>query len=183
MNKLLIILLFLSSCATQRNAEKFVDKQKGVEWLADKCSKEFQIMETSDTLIQSDTALLAAYEQEYAYLNYLLDSLLSKGSDTVLIDKIRERIKVKEVPTVKTITVVKENIAKIAAVQFNCDRLVDKLNATIEKQSKQIDGAEVKIESLESKVKKARSNNLYLWLVIISLTLFTFRKPILKLIK
>ena len=177
--KYLLILILFASCSTQRNAEKFAAKNP--KWEAERCAAKFPVKESTDTLYQFDTTLQESYEREFAYLNYLLDSLVTKGSDTVTVDRIRELIKLREVP--KTVTIVKtvESTAKLEVLRLQHKKEIEgcELRAN-EKQSELIELKKKYTEQGEKLSRTKKTRNTYFWLLV-ALTVFTFRKPLLRL--
>jgi hypothetical protein len=174
-NILLIIGLFsIIGCANSKKLHKMMDKLP--EATAKECSDRFPIKETTDTLYTVDSNLLKAYEDEYTRLNSSIDSLLNEGCDTMYITKIKEVIKTLPAKTnTKVVVKTKENTAKLEVLKNDCNKTITSLS--------QINTQNVtKIHELEIKNGKLSTRIGWLWLIIICLTIFSFRRQILKLI-
>lgn len=142
------------------------------------CSQRFPILETSDTLTVYDTALIKAYEMEFGYLYYMLDSLLGKQIPDSTKKEIVTIFRDKKVPVVKYkyITKTQENTAKVKVILDNCEKMSSLLNKKLDIATKELAASKGKCY----KVKNQR--NSLLWLVIL-LSLWILRKPIIRLIK
>jgi hypothetical protein len=106
----------------------------------------------------------------------LIDSLLSANCDTVHIDKIKEVIKkIPCKPETKVIIKTQESTAKLQALKDDCDKK-DKQYVTI------IQKNVTKIHGLELTNGKLKTRNKWMWVVIICLSIFSFRRQFAKLI-
>jgi hypothetical protein len=106
----------------------------------------------------------------------LIDSLLSANCDTVHIDKIKEVIKkIPCKPETKVIIKTQESTAKIEVLKNDCDKTIKSLS--------QINTQNVtKIHVLELTNGKLKTRNKWMWVVIICLSIFSFRRQFAKLI-
>lgn len=143
---------------------------------AKECADRFPIKETIEEVTIADTALLLQYEEEFQYMAHLIDSLLMANCDTVYIDKIKEKIKkIPCKPEIKYIIKTQESTAKLEALQMNCDRKLEALS--------QINAENVtNIHALEFKNSKLKTRNNWMWVIILCLTVFSFRRQIAKMI-
>lgn len=160
---------------TAKKADKFLDKHP--EFAAKQCAERYPIIERIDTIEIDNKELLKAYEEEYGQMYAMIDSLINAKCDTVYRDKIIEIIKkIPGKPEIKYIIKTQESTAKLDAVQINCDR---RLNAL----SQMLAGSNAELQKVNGKYDKAKKQrNWLLWLVI-ALIIYTFRKPIYKLIR
>jgi hypothetical protein len=143
---------------------------------ANECAQRYPINETIETITVTDTALLHQYEVEFNYMALLIDSLLSANCDTVHIDKIKEVIKkIPCKPETKVIIKTQESTAKLQALKDDCDKK-DKQYVTI------IQKNVTKIHGLELTNGKLKTRNKWMWVVIICLSIFSFRRQFAKLI-
>ena len=174
-NFFLIIGLFsIIGCANPKKLHKMMDKLP--EATAKECDQRFPIKETTDTLTVTDTALVKAYEQEYFRVLLMLNDLMNKGCDTIIKEKIKEVIKTLPAKTnTKVVVRTQESTAKLQALKDDCDKK-DKQYVTI------IQKNVTKIHELEIKNSKLKTRNRWMWLIIICLTVFSFRRQIAKLI-
>lgn len=144
---------------------------------ADECAQRFPIKERIDTLMIEDTALINAYINEYNYMSQMIDSLLDAKCDTLYIDKIKEKIRqIPCKPEVKYIIKTQESTAKLTALQIECDKKQAELVANLNKSVTQL-------QNIERKNAKLQVRNIWLWLIIVLLTIFSFRRQIFNLIK
>jgi hypothetical protein len=106
----------------------------------------------------------------------LIDSLLSANCDTVVIDRIKEVIrKIPDKPQIKYIIKTRESTAKLQVLKNDCDKTIKSLS--------QINTENVaKINDLELNNGKLKARNNWMWLLIVCLTAFSFRRQISKLI-
>jgi hypothetical protein len=143
---------------------------------AKECADRYPINETIETITVTDTALLHQYEVEFNYMALLIDSLLSANCDTVHIDKIKEVIKkIPCKPETKVIIKTQESTAKIEVLKNDCDKTIKSLS--------QINMQNVtKIHGLELTNGKLKARNKWMWVVIICLSIFSFRRQFAKLI-
>jgi hypothetical protein len=176
MNKYLYlaVLYLLASCANPNKLHKMMDKLPDAT--AKECDERYPIRETIQTITEVDTALLHQYEVEFNYMALLIDSLLSANCDTVHIDKIKEVIKkIPCKPETKIIIKTQESTAKLEVLKNDCDKTIKSLS--------QINTQNVtKIHDLELTNGKLKARNNWMWVVIICLTIFAFRRQIAKTI-
>lgn len=171
-----ILIYILYGCTTQKKAARYFDNNNTEA--AAYCADRFPVIETSDTVFITDSAELLAYENEFTYMAKYIDSLISIKCDTSIKPDIRYIIKKlpsKPCPE-KIITKQIENTAKIKVIFDSCQKMSSLLNKKLDKEIEK-----VKILTDESN-KYKRQRNRYLWLVLL-LLMWTFRKPIIKLIK
>jgi hypothetical protein len=174
MGKYLVFLLLLASCANPKKLHRMMDNLP--EATAKECAQRYPINETIETITVTDTALLHQYEVEFNYMALLIDSLLSANCDTVHIDKIKEVIKkIPCKPETKVIIKTQESTAKLQALKDDCDKK-DKQYVTI------IQKNVTKIHGLELTNGKLKTRNKWMWVVIICLSIFSFRRQFAKLI-
>jgi hypothetical protein len=183
---LIAIVLSLISCQTERKAAKFYAKNPTA--LAKICDEKFPVIPSVDTLVTIDSMLLAQYEREFSNLYYLIDSLIS--NDTVKAT-IQSQIKTLPKPDYKkkTITVTKENTRKLQLCNAEKDALREQMEENerdyelnIQGFEHELDEADKQIQELKEKVNRTRKQrNKFMWLLI-AMTIFAFRRQILKLI-
>jgi hypothetical protein len=173
---IVFVTALFASCMTAKKADKFLDKNP--EFAAKQCAERFPILETTDTLTVYDTTLIKAYEMEFGYLYHIIDSLLGKQIPDSTKKQIITIFQDKKVPVIKYkyITRVQESTAKTQVVRDSCQKMSAKLSAKLDKEMD-------KVSKLTDKCHKYKNqrNNL-LWLVIL-LSLWILRKPVLSLIK
>ena len=175
-NFILFIGLFsIIGCANPKKLHKMMDKLP--EATAKECDQRFPIKETTDTFYTVDSNLLKAYEDEYTRLNVAIDSLLNEGCDTLYVEKIKEVIKTLPAKTnTKIVVKTQESTAKLQVVKDSCDKLVNEF-VTINKNNT------IVIDNLTKANGKLKNHNNWLWLIVILLLIWIFRKQILSLIK
>jgi hypothetical protein len=175
MGKYLVFLLLLASCANPKKLHRMMDKMP--IYAAKECAQRYPIKERIDTVQYEDTELLRAYEDEFNYMSQMIDSLLNAKCDTLYIDKIKEKIlKIPCKPEVKYIIKTQENTAQIEALRLECDEKEKQFIATNTK-------IETELQIIKEKNAKLLSRNIWMWLIIILLTLFSFRRQIFNLVK
>ena len=146
------------------------------EATAKECADRYPINETIETITVTDTALLHQYEVEFNYMALLIDSLLSANCDTVHIDKIKEVIKkIPCKPETKVIIKTQESTAKIEVLKNDCDKTIKSLSQINTK-------IVTDLQKLELKNEKLKTRNKWMWVVIICLSIFSFRRQFAKLI-
>ena len=166
----------LYGCTTQKKAARYFDNNNTEA--AAYCADRFPVVETTDTVYLTDSAELLTYENEFTYMAKFIDSLVSIKCDTSIKPDIRYVIKnlpSKPCPQ-KVITKQIENTAKTQVIFDSCQKVTSSLNLKLDKEIEK-----VKVLTDESN-KYRRQRNRYLWWVLL-LLLWTFRKPIIKLIK
>jgi hypothetical protein len=167
MGKYLVFLLLLTSCANPKKLHRMMDKLP--EAAAKECAERYPIKETIDTVKYEDTELLRAYEDEFRYMSEMIDSLLSANCDTVVIDRIKEVIrKIPDKPQIKYIIKTQENTAKLQVLQNDCDKKVAELTQISTKNA-------TELQIIKGKNDKLQTRNIWLWLIIILLTIFSLR--------
>lgn len=183
MGKYLVFLLLLASCATPKKLNRLMDKLP--QETAVQCSQRFPIMETTDTLTVYDTTLLKAYEMEFGYLYYMLDSLLGKQIPDSTKKEIITIFQSKKVPVVKYkyITKVQESSAKAQVIRDSCQKMSTLFHKKQNILDKKIELLNKQISSEKEKCYKLKKQrNRYLW-ILIALVIFSFRKQIGQLLK
>ena len=175
MYKYLIVLALFASCANPKKLHRMMDKLPVAT--AQECNQRFPIKETVDTIEVTDDVILQAYQDEYARLNIVIDSLLNSGCDTVVIDSIRTVIKQLPAKTNTRIVVkTQESTAKLQTVKDSCNAMVNKLLSANENQS-------VTIDNISKSNSRIRKQNIWLWVVLIVMAIWMNRKRILSLLK
>jgi ATP-dependent Lon protease len=183
---LIAIIYSLTSCQTERKATRFMAEHPNV--LAKICDEKFPVIPSVDTLVTVDSMLLAQYEREFSNLYYLIDSLIS--NDTVKAT-IQSQIKTLPKPDYKkkTVTITKENTRKLQL----CNAEKDALRAQMEENERdyelnikgfqtELDESDKQIHELTDKVNRTRKQrNKFMWLLI-GMSIFAFRRQIVKLI-
>jgi hypothetical protein len=174
MGKYLVFLLLLASCANPKKLHRMMDNLP--EATAKECADRYPIKEKTDTISVVDSVLINAYENELFLLWKQLDSVLSVGCDTVVIDRIKDVIrKIPDKPQIKYIIKTQESTAKLQVLKNDCDKTIKSLS--------QINTENVaKINDLELNNGKLKARNNWMWLLIVCLTAFSFRRQISKLI-
>lgn len=174
MLRFIIIIILFASCANPKKLHKMMDKLP--EAAAKECSDRFPIKETIQTEMVVDSALLEQYQIEYNYMAYLVDSLLNANCDTIQIEKIKYIInKIPCKPEIKVITKIQENTAKLQVMQNDCNKKINELSNVNAKN-------ESIIQDLQRKNIKQKTRINWMWLIIVCLSIFAFRRQILKLI-
>jgi hypothetical protein len=144
------------------------------EAAAKECSERYPVKESIDSIIVVDSAALQNYQNELFLLWKQLDSVLSIGCDTITKVKINEIIKTLPAKTeTKVITRTVENTAKMEVLKNDCDKTIKSLS---ESNTQNVN----KLHQLELKVEKLKRRNIWLWLIIIALTVFSFRKQLIR---
>jgi hypothetical protein len=143
---------------------------------AKECADRYPINETIETITVTDTALLHQYEMEFNYMALLIDSLLSANCDTVHIEKIKEVIKkIPCKPETKYIIKTQENTAKQQVIIDSCDKKINDLSQINTKNA-------TELQEIKDKNAKLIVCNNWLWIIIILLLMFIFRKQIAKIV-
>jgi hypothetical protein len=175
-NFILFIGLFsIIGCANPKKLHKMMDKL--TEATAIECSDRFPIKETIDTVEVMDTTLLKIYEQELYSLWRQLDSVLNGKVEDSIKTVIKTIIKDNPVEVIKYKHIVKtkENTAKLEVLKNDCNKTITSLS--------QINTQNVtKIHKLELDNGKLKTRLSWMWIIIIILTVFSFRRQIAKLI-
>ena len=136
---------------------------------AKECAQRYPIKEKIDTIKYEDTELLRAYEDEFRYMSEMIDSLLSAKCDTLYIDKIKEKIRqIPCKPEIKYIIKTQESTAKLAVLQAECDKKQAELVTNLTKSV-------TELQFIKGKNDKLQARNIWLWLIIILLTIFSLR--------
>jgi hypothetical protein len=92
-----------------------------------------------------------------------------------VIDRIKEVIrKIPDKPQIKYIIKTQESTAKLQVLQNDCDKKVAELLQINTKNA-------TELQFLVLKNEKLKTRNIWMWLIIIALTLFSFRKQIFRL--
>jgi hypothetical protein len=144
------------------------------EAAAKECAERYPVKESIDSIIVVDSVALKNYENELFLLWKQLDSVLSIGCDTITKVKINEIIKTLPAKTeTKVITRTVENTAKMEVLKNDCDKTIKSLS---EANTQNV----TKLHQLELKIEKLKRRNIWLWLIIIALTVFSFRKQLIR---
>jgi hypothetical protein len=118
MKYLLIITIFLYSCTTQRKATNYFNNNPDVA--SEYCAEKYPVGTDTMVIVEHDTTLLKEYIKE-------IDSL--EIHDTICLE-YKERIKYifkNNPPITKTITIEKENTAKIKSLQIKLEKAENKI--------------------------------------------------------
>ena len=170
----LSVLYLLVSCANPKKLHRMMDNLP--EASAKECADRYPINETIETLTVTDTALLHQYEVELNYMAQMIDSLLSANCDTVHIEKIKEVIKkIPCKPETKYIIKTQENTAKQQVIIDSCDKKINDLSQINTKNA-------TELQEIKDKNAKLIVCNNWLWIIIILLLMFIFRKQIAKIV-
>ena len=173
------IIYSLTSCQTERKAARFMAEHPNV--LARICDEKFPVIPSVDTLVTVDSMLLAQYEREFSNLYYLIDSLISNDSIKTVIQTQIKTVK-EPVYKTKTITVTKENTARLAACKAQMEENERDYELNIQGFKIALDESEKEKQELKDKVNRTRKQrNKFMWLLI-AMTIFAFRRQIVKLI-
>jgi hypothetical protein len=137
---------------------------------AKECAQRFPIKETIDTVTVEDLELLKAYEEEFMYMSQMIDSLLNAKCDTLYVDKIKEKIsKIPCKPDVKYIIKTQESTSKLEALQAECDKKQKELVTNFNKSV-------TDFHALKDKYDKLQTRNIWLWIIVVLLSIYSFRK-------
>lgn len=160
---------------TAKKADKFLDKHP--DFAAKQCAERYPIIEKTDTVSVVDSVLINAYESELFLLWKQLDNVLSAGCDTQYITRIKEIIKTKPAkPETKYIIKTQESTAKLDTLRI----------ASIRREAiliKDNTDCNAELKKLEDKIIRKNKWILWLWIVIITLSIYTLRRQIFKLIR
>ena len=136
---------------------------------ASECAQRFPIKETIDTVTIEDREIIEAYEEEFMHMSQIIDSLLNAKCDTLYVDKIKEKIKqIPCKPEIKYIIKTQESTAKIQALQAECDKKQAELVTNLTKSV-------IELQFIKGKNDKLQARNIWLWVIIVLLSLFSFR--------
>lgn len=137
---------------------------------AKECAQRFPIKETIDTVTVDDLELIKAYEEEFQYMSQMIDSLLNAKCDTLYVNKIKEKIlKIPCKPEIKYIIKTQESTAKLGALQAECDKKQAELVTNLNKSVSELQFIKVKNDKLQTR-------NIWLWVIIVLLSVYSFRK-------
>lgn len=171
---ILIIGLF-ASCMTAKKADKFLDKHP--EFAAKQCAERYPIIERIDTIEVDNKELLRAYEEEYGSMYALIDSLINAKCDTVYRDKIINVIKkIPGKPEIKYIVKTQESTARLDTLRFWYVRQKSIL-------IKENEDCKADLQKLKDKVNNKNKWILWLWIVVVLLSVYALRRQIFKLIR
>jgi hypothetical protein len=180
------IVLSLISCQTERKATRFMAEHPNI--LAKICDEKFPVIPSVDTLVTVDSMLLAQYEKEFSNLYYLIDSLISNDSIKTVI---QTQIKTVSMPVykTKTVTITKENTRKLQLCNAEKEALREQMEENERDYQLNIQGfehelneADKQIQELKDKVNRTRKQrNKFMW-VLIAMSIFAFRRQIVKLL-
>jgi len=147
------------------------------EATAKECDQRYPIKETTDTIEVQDTALLKLYELELYSLWRQLDSVLSNHVEDSIKTVIQTIIKDNPIEVIKYKHIIKtkESTAKLEVLQNDCDKTITSLSQINTK-------IVADLQILELKNEKLKTRNRWMWLIIVCLTIFAFRRQIAKLI-
>jgi hypothetical protein len=176
---LIAIVYSLTSCQTERKATRFMAEHPNI--LAKICDEKFPVIPSIDTVVAVDSLLLLQYEREFGNLYYLIDSLISNDSIKTVIQTQIKTVS-KPVYKTKTITVTKENTARLAACKEQMEENERDYELNIQGFKIALDESEKEKQDLKDKVNRTRKQrNKFMWLLI-GMTIFAFRRQIVKLL-
>jgi predicted RNase H-like nuclease (RuvC/YqgF family) len=173
------IVLSLISCQTERKATRFMSEHPNI--LAKICDEKFPVIPSVDTFVTIDSAILLQYEREFSNLYYLIDSLISNDSIKTVIQTQFKTVS-KPIYKTKTVTITKENTARLAACKEQIEENERDYELNIKGFQTELDEADKQIQELKDKVNRTRKQrNKFMWLLI-GMSIFAFRRQILKLL-
>jgi outer membrane murein-binding lipoprotein Lpp len=177
-----LMVWLLSGCSPQKKMAGLMDNHPNLA--AYECADRFPVIEGTDTIyVEPDSSLLANYEQHFAEYSLMVDSLLSVRCPDGRIEVIETLKEIPGRPVVKVVTKTVESTARLRVVQDSCDFVVHELELKMNGLKSQIVTSKAKQEKAEARLDLVkRQRNTYLWLFIV-LLLWTFRKPLVKLIR
>jgi hypothetical protein len=176
---LIAIIYSLTSCQTERKATRFMAEHPNV--LAKICDEKFPVIPSVDTFVTIDSILLSQYEKEFSNLYYLIDSLISNDSIKTVIQTQIKTVS-KPVYKTRTITVTKENTARLAACKEQMEENERDYELNIQGFKIALDESEKEKQELKDKVNRTRrQRNKFMW-VLVAMSIFAFRRQIVKLI-
>jgi hypothetical protein len=176
---LIAIIYSLTSCQTERKATRFMAEHPNV--LAKICDEKFPVIPSVDTFVTIDSILLSQYEREFSNLYYLIDSLISNDSIKTVIQTQIKTVK-EPVYKTKTVTITKENTARLAACKEQMEENERDYELNIQGFKIALDESEKEKQELKDKVNRTRKQrNKFMWLLI-AMTIFAFRRQIVKLL-
>jgi hypothetical protein len=146
MKYVLVVLILFCSCTTQKKVTRYLNEN--TQYVAEYCGDKFPVKTDTMVIVESDTTLLKEYITE-------IDSI--EIHDTIC-NATKERIKTiirNNPPLTRTITIEKENTARITALQLR--------NQEQEKT----------IASLTDMLQKFRNQNKNLWVILIAIIVLT----------
>jgi chromosome segregation ATPase len=125
--------------------------------------------------------LLSQYEREFGNLYYLIDSLISNDSIKTVIQTQIKTVK-EPIYKTKTVTITKENTARLAACKEQMEENERDYELNIQGFENELNEADKQIQELKDKVNRTRKQrNKFMWLLV-AMTIFAFRRQIVKLI-
>jgi hypothetical protein len=183
---LIAIIYSLTSCQTERKATRFMAEHPNI--LAKICDEKFPVIPSVDTFVTIDSMLLSQYEREFSNLYYLIDSLISNDSIKTVIQTQIKTVK-EPVYKTKTITVTKENTRKLQLCNAEKDALREQMEENERDYELNIQGFKIALDEsekekqeLKDKVNRTRKQrNKFMWLLI-GVSIFAFRRQIVKLL-
>ena len=176
---LIAIIYSLTSCQTERKATRFMAEHPNI--LAKICDEKFPVIPSVDTVVTIDSAVLLQYEREFSNLYYLIDSLISNDSVKTVI-KTQFKTVSKPVYKTKTVTITKENTARLAACKEQMEENERDYELNIQGFKIALDESEKEKQELKDKVNRTRKQrNKFMW-VLVAMTIFAFRRQIVKLL-
>ena len=135
------------------------------EAAAKECAERYPVMESIDSVIVVDSAMLKNYESEFMVMASLIDSLLSAKCDTVTKIKINELIKT--MPAKVQTKVITRTIEKTAQIQV--------LRDSIQNLSVKHLEADIKAQNYGIKIQGYKRQIGLMWLVILLLGFIIIR--------
>jgi hypothetical protein len=149
--------------------------------LAKICDEKFPVIPSVDTFVTIDSAVLLQYEREFSNLYYLIDSLISNDSIKTVIQTQIKTVK-EPIYKTKTVTITKENTARLAACKEQMEENERDYELNIQGFKIALDESEKEKQELKDKVNRTRKQrNKFMWLLI-GMSIFAFRRQIVKLI-
>jgi hypothetical protein len=176
---LIAIIYSLTSCQTERKATRFMAEHPNV--LAKICDEKFPILLSTDTVIGVDSNLIAQYEREFSNLYYLIDSLISNDSVKTVI-KTQFKTVSKPVYKTKTVTITKENTARLAALREQMEENERDYQLNIQGFQNKLDERDQTILNQQVKLDKWRSWCIRFFILLLLSLGWNFRKLIGKIL-
>ena len=173
------IVLSLISCQTERKATRFMAEHPNI--LAKICDEKFPVIPSVDTFVTIDSAVLLQYEREFSNLYYLIDSLISNDSIKTVIQTQIKTVS-KPVYKTKTITVTKENTARLAALREQMEENERDYELNIQGFQNELDERDQTILNQQVKLDKWRSWCIRFFILLLLSLGWNFRKLIGKIL-
>lgn len=173
------IVLALTSCQTERKATRFMSEHPNV--LAKICDEKFPVIPSIDTVITVDSLLLQQYEKEFGNLYYLIDSLISNDSIKTVIQTQIKTI-TKPVYRTKTVTITKENTARLEACKLQMEENERDYELNIKGFENELNDRDATIVNLQKKLDSWRKWAIRFFILLLLSLGWNFRRLIGKIL-